>query len=81
MPNPTGRWVNREQWQCPKCLWVNDSVHESCEKCAGSVRPSDDEPVRRWDALDLIGRGETDGRDADPVELATRDRPGEDKRD
>jgi hypothetical protein len=59
MPNPTGRWVNREQWQCPKCLWVNGSAHESCEKCGGSIRPSDDEPVRPWDALDVVGRGET----------------------
>ena len=67
MSKPTGRWVNREQWQCPKCLWVNTSDRESCQKCCGSVRPSEDEPVRQWDALDVVGS-------ADPVELAVQDR-------
>ena len=72
MPDPTGRWVNSLQWQCPKCLWVNDSTHERCDKCGASVRPSEDEPVRRWDPLDLIGRDEA---------LASKDRTGEDERD
>lgn len=81
MPNPTGRWVNAAQWQCPKCLWVNDSAHEHCEKCGGSVRPSEDEPVRPWGPLDVVGRGETDRQDADPVELAAKERAGEDERD
>lgn len=80
MPSPTGRWVNTLQWQCPKCLWVNGSGHESCEKCGGSVRPSEDEPVRPWDALDVVGRGEHKVRDGDPVELASKDRTGEDER-
>jgi hypothetical protein len=60
MPDPTGRWVNREQWQCPKCLWVNAGDRERCQKCHGSVRPSADEPIRRWDALDLVGRLDDD---------------------
>jgi hypothetical protein len=80
MPSPTGRWVNKLQWQCPKCLWVNDAAHESCEKCGGSVRPAEDEPVRPWDALDVVGRGETSRADADPVELASTDRTGEGER-
>jgi hypothetical protein len=81
MPDPTGRWVNREQWQCPRCLWVNTSDRERCQKCQGSVRPHADEPVRPWDALDVIGRVDPDGRLADPVELAAKDRTGEHERD
>jgi hypothetical protein len=54
MPDPSGRWLNATQWQCPKCAFVNGSGDESCEKCAGSVRPPEDEPVRRPDPLDLI---------------------------
>jgi hypothetical protein len=81
MPNPTGRWVNRLQWQCPKCLWVNEAAHEICEKCEGSVRPAEDEPVRPWDALDVVGRDEKSLRDVDPVELASKGRGGKDGRD
>jgi hypothetical protein len=73
MPDPTGRWVNAAQWQCPKCLWVNESARERCQKCDGSLRPSEDEPVRAWDALDVVGR-------PDPVELATQDRIPVDER-
>ena len=29
MPDSTGRWVNRMQWQCPRCAWVNDAAAES----------------------------------------------------
>ncbi len=63
MPDPTGRWVNK-QWQCPKCGWVNGQADERCQKCDGSVRPSESEPVRPPDPLDLIGRRD-DPRAAD----------------
>jgi len=59
MPDPSGRWVNAAQWQCPRCLWVNAAAQERCRNCDRSVRPSEDEPVRRWDALDVVGRDET----------------------
>ena len=72
MPDPTGRWLNRMQWQCPRCGWVNGSADEGCQKCSASVRPSADEPVRPPDPLDLIGYGESRVGDAGPVELATR---------
>ncbi len=58
MPDPTGRWLNNTQWQCPKCAWVNDSADERCQNCDGSVRPSEKEPVRPPDPLDLIGERE-----------------------
>jgi hypothetical protein len=54
MPDPTGRWLNTTQWQCPKCAWVNGSADEGCEKCGASVRPPENEPVRPPDPLDLI---------------------------
>jgi hypothetical protein len=54
MPDPTGRWLNAAQWQCPKCGWVNSSADENCQNCAGSVRPPQTEPVRPPDPLDLI---------------------------
>jgi hypothetical protein len=54
MPDPSGRWLNARQWQCPKCAWVNGSADEICQKCHASVRPPEDEPVRRPDPLDLI---------------------------
>lgn len=72
MPDPTGRWVNATQWQCPRCAHVNGSANQRCDKCGGSVRPSEDEPVRRPDALDLIGRDETPIGDGSPVELAAK---------
>jgi hypothetical protein len=64
MPEPTGRWVNTAQWQCPKCLWVNDRADERCRNCHASVRPSDDEPIRPPDPLDLIGQREPEVKDA-----------------
>ncbi len=70
MPDPTGRWLNTTQWQCPKCAWVNGSDRERCQKCGGSVRPAADEPVRPPDPLDLISHGGTPG--PSPVELAAR---------
>jgi hypothetical protein len=73
MPDPTGRWINNAQWQCPKCAWVNGSENERCQKCDGSVRPSEDEPVRPWGPLDVI-------RNADPVEVAKQDPTAEDER-
>lgn len=71
MPDPTGRWLNRTQWQCPKCSWVNDSDRERCQKCGGSVRPAADEPVRPPDPLDLISHGGA-RVGANPVELAAK---------
>lgn len=71
MPDPTGRWLNARQWQCPKCAWVNDSDREACQQCGGSVRPSREEPVRRWDPLDLVGHDET-RVDTGAVDLATK---------
>jgi hypothetical protein len=55
MPDPTGRWLNTTQWQCPKCAWVNGFAIERCQKCGQSVRPPENEPVRPLDPLDLIG--------------------------
>jgi hypothetical protein len=72
MPNPTGRWLNRSQWQCPKCAWVNGSADESCQRCDQSVRPAEDEPVRPPDPLDLIGHDETRAANAGLVELAKK---------
>ena len=72
MPDPTGRWINGMQWQCPRCAWVNDSTDDGCQKCSASVRPPKDEPVRAPDPLDLIGYGESRAGDAGPVELATQ---------
>ena len=72
MPDPTGRWLNTMQWQCPRCAWVNRSAHESCQKCGRSVRPPKSEPVRPPDPLDLIGYGGSRVGDAGPVDLATR---------
>ena len=59
MPDPSGRWLNATQWQCPKCGWVNGSRDESCQKCGASVRPPENEPVRPPDPLDLISHGDT----------------------
>jgi hypothetical protein len=72
MPDPTGRWLNSTQWQCPRCAWVSESGDESCQRCGASVRPSGEEPVRALDPLDLIGRDESRAGDAGPVELATQ---------
>jgi hypothetical protein len=59
MPVSTGRWVNRMQWQCPRCAWVNDDAAEACQRCGQSVRPPAEEPVRPPDPLDLIGHDES----------------------
>ena len=73
MPDPTGRWLNNAQWQCPKCGWVNERADERCQSCDASVRPPADEPVRPPDPLDLISHREPrrgDGSRA--VKLATK---------
>ena len=70
MPDPTGRWLNTTQWQCPKCAWVNESDRERCQKCEGSVRPAADEPARPPDPLDLISHGGTPG--PSPAEFAAK---------
>jgi hypothetical protein len=70
MPDPSGRWLNTTQWQCPKCAWVNGSDRERCQKCSASVRPPQDEPVRPPDPLDLISSGGTRG--PSPAELAAK---------
>jgi hypothetical protein len=72
MPDPTGRWLNPMQWQCPRCAWVNSSADQTCQRCGASVRPSQVEPVRPPDPLDLIGRDESRVGDAGPVELAAQ---------
>ncbi len=71
MPDPTGRWLNRSQWQCPKCAWVNGAPSERCQRCGASHRPPENEPVRPPDPLDLIGHDETRVGDAGLVKLAT----------
>ena len=63
MPDPTGRWLNATQWQCPKCAWVNGYLDARCQKCGQSVRPAEEEPVRPPDPLDLIGRKDTGAED------------------
>jgi hypothetical protein len=72
MPDPTGRWLNRTQWQCPRCAWVNSSRDETCQQCGASVRPSADEPPRPPDPLDIIGYDESRAGDAGPVQLAAK---------
>ena len=75
MPDPTGRWLNTTQWQCPKCAWVNGFATESCEKCDQSVRPPENEPVRPLDPLDLISHDPArvgDPRLVDLVHTLTR---------
>lgn len=72
MSDPSGRWVNAMQWQCPNCAWVNGSADERCQKCDASVRPPEDEPARPWGPLDLIRNDEA---------LATPDPTREGERD
>jgi hypothetical protein len=72
MPDPTGRWLNGTQWQCPKCAWVNDSDRERCQQCGESVRPPQDEPVRPPDPLDLVGHDASREADGTPVERAAK---------
>jgi hypothetical protein len=72
MPDPTGRWLNTMQWQCPKCAWVNGSADESCQKCDRSVRPPENEPVRPPDPLDLISHDEARVASGGLVELAAK---------
>ena len=72
MTDPTGRWLNATQWQCPKCGWVSASADESCQKCGESVRPPESEPVRPPDPLDLISEDPTRVGDSRPVELAAK---------
>jgi hypothetical protein len=70
MPDPTGRWINGAQWQCPKCGWVNASANERCQKCQASLRPPQDEPARPPDPLDIIGHREPGVGGPSPVQLA-----------
>jgi hypothetical protein len=70
MPDPTGRWVNRTQWQCPRCAWVNDAAAESCQSCGASVRPAGEEPVRPPDPLDIVGHSQSVVGDAGAAKLA-----------
>jgi len=67
MPDPTGRWLNTTQWQCPKCAWANGAADETCQNCGASVRPPRNEPVRPPDPLDLISH--------DPSRLAVATTP------
>ena len=72
MPDPTGRWLNGGQWQCPKCAWVNESDRERCQRCAESVRPARDEPVRPPDPLDLISHDPARVGNAGLAKVATK---------
>jgi hypothetical protein len=72
MPDPTGRWLNGTQWQCPRCAWVSGSADETCRECGASVRPPEEEPVRPPDPLDIVGYDESRVGDVGPVELAAR---------
>lgn len=72
MPDPTGRWLNTTQWQCPKCAWVNGPADERCQKCGSSVRPPKKEPVRPLDPLDLISHDEARVGDAGLVALTNK---------
>lgn len=65
MPDPTGRWITESSWQCPLCGMVNSADRERCGSCGSSVRPSNDEPIRPVDPLDVIGRRK---RPDDPAE-------------
>jgi hypothetical protein len=72
MPDPTGRWLNGTQWQCPKCGFVNGFAEEKCQNCGASVRPDRKEPVRPPDPLDLISHDSTRAPGTSPLELATQ---------
>ena len=72
MPSPTGRWLNSTQWQCPKCGWVSGSADESCQRCGASDRPSENEPARPPDPLDLIGHDRSRVGDAGAVVRAAK---------
>jgi ferredoxin len=66
MPDPTGRWINHAEWQCPACGTVNAEDRERCQGCGESVRPSTEEPIRPPDPADIIGRSKrTAGEAAD----------------
>jgi len=69
---PTGRWLDRTQWQCPRCAWVNGSPDETCQECGASARPLENEPARPPDTLDIIGYDESRVNDAGPVQLAAK---------
>ena len=67
MPDPTGRWINERQWQCPECSTVNSRPLKRCQNCDRSVSPTDEEPIRPLDPLDLVGPGRSAGdRDDGP---------------
>lgn len=73
MADPTGRWLNGTQWQCPKCGWVNGDADQRCQSCDASIRPPAEEPVRPPDPLDLISHPETRQRDGGrAVKLSTK---------
>lgn len=72
MPDPTGRWLNATQWQCPKCGFVNSSADESCQQCAGSVRPPESEPARPPDPLDLISHDPARAGDTGLAKVAAK---------
>jgi len=66
MPDPTGRWISRSQWQCPACGTVNTDDRERCQGCDASIRPSFDEPIRPPDPADIIGQGKK--REGEPAD-------------
>ena len=72
MPDPTGRWLNGTQWQCPKCAFVNGFAEAKCQNCGASVRPAREEPARPPDPLDLISHDSTRVPGTSPLELAAK---------
>jgi hypothetical protein len=72
MPDPTGRWLSANQWQCPKCGGINASADQRCRHCDGSVRPPASEPVRPPDPLDLISHDPSRAGDVGLAKAATR---------
>ncbi len=68
MPDPTGRWITESSWQCPVCGNVNSYDRERCANCDRSVRPSNQEPIRPVDPLDVVGRGRRPDDDDDAEE-------------
>jgi hypothetical protein len=73
MPDPTGRWISGSSWQCPVCATVNSADRERCGNCGQSVRPSNEEPIRPVDALDVVGRRRGDDDDADDGQPGPRE--------
>jgi hypothetical protein len=75
MPDPTGRWITESSWQCPVCATINSFDRERCVNCGKSVRPSNNEPIRPVDPLDVVGRHDWGADDGDDAQRASSDVP------